>query len=84
MSPLRRKSFHDRPPALVVTSGLDPFVAQARRYAAALTADGAAVELVEFPGLPHGFANLAGVFTEEAHRLYERVADTVRGDRFPP
>ncbi|SFK07973.1 acetyl esterase [Amycolatopsis sacchari] len=55
MSPLRRNDFRGEPPTFLVSSGLDPFVLQNRRYAAALERAGVPVRYVEYPGLPHGF-----------------------------
>jgi acetyl esterase len=83
VSPLRHPGLHNSAPALVVTSELDPFREQAHRYAAALTAAGVAVDIVDVAGLPHGFTNLAGLFAAEAHDVYERVATAVRSSVAP-
>lgn len=84
VSPLRCTDHTDAAPALVVTSGLDPFREQAHRYTAALRAAAVPVELVQVPGLPHGFTNLAGIFEAEANAIYERVAAVVSGDTVRP
>lgn len=84
VSPLRRTDHTGAAPALVVTSDLDPFRDQAHRYAAALRAAAVPVELVQVPGLPHGFTNLAGIFGAEANAIYERVAAVVAGDTVRP
>ncbi|GAB3570860.1 alpha/beta hydrolase [Amycolatopsis endophytica] len=82
LSPLRAERLAG-PPALVVTSQLDPFAPQARRLATRFQAGGTSVRLVEFPGMPHGFGNLAGLFEAEATQLYELVAGALR-DGVPP
>lgn len=82
LSPLRAAP-HAGPPALVVVSGLDPFAVQGRRRAAGLARSGVAVEVVEVPGMPHGFGNLAGLFPEAAHLQYDRVARVLRDGVHP-
>ena len=76
LSPLRQPDLAGEPPTLLVSSGLDPFVLQNRLYADRLREAGVAVDYVEYPGLPHGFAHL-GAFFAETHELYERVARRV-------
>ncbi len=50
-----------RVPTVVVTAGLDPLRDSGRAYAARLAAEGVAVDLLEVPGLVHGFLTLDGV-----------------------
>ena len=64
-------------PALVVVAGFDPLRDQGRAYAAALREAGRAVEVLEEPGLVHGFADFAGV-VPAARRAVDRVAAGVR------
>lgn len=64
-------------PALVVAAGFDPLRDQGRAYAAALDKAGVAAHLMEEHGLPHGFADFAGV-VPAARRAVDRIADAVR------
>ena len=50
-----------RVPTVVVTAGLDPLRDAGRAYAARLAAEGVPVDLLEVPGLVHGFLTLDGV-----------------------
>ena len=49
------------PPALVVTAGVDALHDSGRAYAEALRAHGSAVEWLDLPDMPHGFAHLAAL-----------------------
>ena len=64
-------------PAVVAVAGFDPLRDQGRAYAAALRAAGRRVEVLEEPGLVHGFADFAGV-VPAARRAVDRVAAAVR------
>jgi acetyl esterase/lipase len=57
------------PSTTVVLAECDPIGVQGRRYAAALAAAGVAVELVEYPGMIHGFFGLDEVFPEAAEAM---------------
>jgi acetyl esterase len=63
------------PPALVVTAGVDPLRDSGRAYAAALQAAGGTGELLELPGMPHGFAHLAAL-SPAAKAALDRVLDS--------
>jgi len=54
-SPLLEKDLTGLPPALLLTSGLDPLLDEGVEYAERLRAAGVAVEHVNYEGWPHGF-----------------------------
>jgi acetyl esterase len=54
-SPLLAASVAGQPPALILTAGLDPLLAEGRAYADRLVAAGVPVDLVNYDGWPHGF-----------------------------
>lgn len=66
-------------PALVVAAGFDPLYDQAVAYAAKLQKAGVRTHLIEEGGLPHGFADMAGV-VPEARRAVERLADAIKAE----
>lgn len=57
VSPLRAPHL-GRVPAVVVVAGLDPLADEGRAYGARLVEEGVPVELVEVPGMVHGFVGL--------------------------
>lgn len=57
VSPLRAPTL-GRVPALVVVAGLDPLADEGRAYAARLLGEGVPVEVLEVPGMVHGFVGL--------------------------
>lgn len=61
VSPLRDTDLSGLPPTVVVVGGHDPLRDEGAEYAERLTARGVAVELLEFPSLPHGFLQFTGV-----------------------
>ena len=63
-------------PALVMTAGFDPLRDQGRAYGEALQKAGVRTHLIEETGLPHGFADFAGV-VPAARRGVDRVADAI-------
>ncbi len=70
-SPLRFGEFRGLPPAHIQTAGYDPIQDEGIAYAEALAAAGVAVEHRHYPGLVHGYLQLAG---------YAKAARTALGD----
>jgi len=48
------------PPALIQVAGYDPLRDEGIAYAERLMAAGVQVSLVDYPGLSHGYINMAG------------------------
>jgi acetyl esterase len=57
VSPLLAESLAGLPPAIIEVAGHDPLHDDGVLYAEALRAAGVAVELEEYPAMPHGFLN---------------------------
>lgn len=58
LAPLQARSLADLPPAVVVTAEFDPLRDQGAAYAQALRAAGGQAQLVEGPGMVHGFFDM--------------------------
>jgi acetyl esterase len=61
VSPLLADDLSGLPPALLVTAGFDPLLDQDRQFAAALSAAGVTVDLLEFGSMIDAFPNFAGL-----------------------
>jgi acetyl esterase len=58
---LQYEELSDLAPALIQTAGFDPLKDEADAYAARLTEAGVEVELIDYPGMIHGFMRAIGV-----------------------
>lgn len=58
LAPLQAKSLAQLPPAVIVTAQFDPLRDQGAAYADALRAAGGQAELIEGPGMIHGFFDM--------------------------
>ena len=65
------------PPALVITAGFDPLRDEGRQYADRLKEASVNVEFVEYEGMVHGFAFMAGAFPQGAE-LLDRIGISTR------
>ena len=77
VSPLIAPSLAGLPPALVVVGGHDPLHDDGVLYAEALRAAGVAVELIDYPAMPHGFLN----FPRFARDARPAIAAVIRSQR---
>ena len=77
ISPLRARDFRGLPPALVLVAGHDPLHDEGVLYAERLAAAGIKTELLEFPGMAHGFFAWAGR-VDAADVAHARVAQSLR------
>lgn len=59
-APLLAAEFAGLPPALIQVAGYDPLRDEGIAYAERLMAAGVQVSLVDYPGLSHGYINMAG------------------------
>lgn len=59
-APLLAASFAGLPPALIQVAGYDPLRDEGIAYAERLMSAGVPVSLVDYPGLSHGYINMAG------------------------
>jgi acetyl esterase len=76
-SPLRAPSLAGLPPATIVVAGFDPLRDEGVAYADRLRADGVAADLLEWPGMVHGFFWMAGEL-QAARDLTDHLAAVLR------
>jgi len=77
ISPLHARDVRGLPPALVLVAGHDPLHDEGVLYAKRLEAAGIETELLEFPGMAHGFFGWAGR-VDAADEAQTRVAHSLR------
>jgi acetyl esterase len=76
-SPGKVEDLSNLPPALVITAGFDPLRDEGRQYADRLKEASVNVEFVEYEGMVHGFAFMAGAFPQGAE-LLDRIGISTR------
>jgi acetyl esterase len=73
VSPLFARDLAGLPPALIIAAEYDTLRDEAKAYAERLRAAGDEVEYTCYPGMVHGFLQMAGL-VREAHAALEEIA----------
>jgi len=73
-APLIAASHENLPPAMIVVAGHDPLHDDGVRYGEVLRDAGVAVDLVEYPAMPHGFMNFPWFARDATNALVRVVA----------
>jgi len=76
-SPLRSPDLAGLPPALIITTDLDPLIDEAKAYTNRLRAAGVSVSYFCYEGQVHGFFSFGGVM-QEGNRCVAHVASWLR------
>ncbi len=81
-APIAARSLRAQPGSLIITAECDPLADDALAYAEALAGAGNEVRHEVFPGMIHGFFNMAGVVPGalEAHAMARRFLDAAFAD----
>jgi acetyl esterase len=79
VSPLWADDLSGLPPALIIAAEHDSLRDEAQAYAERLQAAGVEVRYACYPGMVHGFLQMAGL-VEEAQQAIDAIGDFVRGD----
>jgi acetyl esterase len=77
VSPLQAESYTGLPATTVIVGGHDPLHDDGVKYADALREAGVDVQLIEYPGMPHGFLNFPR-FARDAEAAMAAVVEAQR------
>ena len=83
VSPLWADDLSGLPPALIIAAAHDSLRDEAKAYAERLEAVGVEVRYACYPGMVHGFLQMAGL-VEEAQQAIDEIGDFLRADNAAP
>ena len=75
LSPLLADDLSGLPPATVITAGFDPLRDEGKAYADKLSAAGVSAKYINYEGMVHGFANMAGVLDVAREAVADMAGD---------